>query len=148
MKSLLAKALLRYRGSEELALDDLAWGFRAYIRDPRQRFKPLGRLARTREEYGRAPPAFQAPWRRAEATTTIPHGSLPARPATSTPKRSGQERTGDGSGVGGAKPPTLLELARLNVKRAEEAQRLGFGTHRAVERAAKLLRELEEKQRS
>lgn len=146
MKSLLAKALLRYRGSEELALDDLAWGFRAYIRDPRQRFKPLGRLARTRDEYGRAPDSFQAPWRRSEAGL----GHVPARmssPSEHHPKRSSEATAPKPIAGGGAepKPPTMLELARLNVKRAEEARGLGIGSARAVERAARLLRELEAK---
>lgn len=156
MKSLLAKALLRYRGSEEPALDDLAWGFRAYIRDPRQRFKPLGRLARTRDEYGRAPQEFQAPWRRSEALRAPATSTVP-RIAGDASQRQGESGTGASSGgvdlakrvvdvlTPAAKPPTLLELARIAVKRAGEAQALGIGTLRAVERAQRLLRELEAK---
>jgi hypothetical protein len=40
----------------------------------------------------------------------------------------------------------LLELARISVERAKEAHRLGIGSARAVDRAERLLLELEEKE--
>ena len=160
MKALLSAALLRYRGAEELALDDLAYGFRAYIRDKRQRFKPLTRLVRMREDYGRAPAEFRAPWRKADAVVRRPAfelgavvdvraiatGGAPIETTRQSP------RTGEGS-AGAAPParadaPTLLELARKNVERAEEAHGRGFGSLRAVERAKRLLGELEAKDRA
>ncbi len=155
MKSLLGRALLRYRGSVDLALDDLAWGFRQYIRDPRDRFKPLGRLARTREEYGRAPPDFQAPWRREQAHVRRPTVDAAAIAARAMPPDASPAaraiRTGEGSAAGAASPaepkPTMLELARLNVARAEQARAIGIGSARAVERAKRLVAELEAKEK-
>jgi len=151
MKALLARALLRYRGSVEPALDDLAWGFRAYIRDPRERFKPLGRLARTREEYGRAPPDFRAPWRKDAAPPRRPVHAGAADRKILAPAPQQSDRTGDVLGAGAAPPAapklSVLELARRNVERAEQALRLGIGSARAVERAKRLVAELEAQER-
>lgn len=154
MKSLMLAALMASRRDELAALDHLAWGFREYLRDPRQSFKPLARLARTRAEYGRPPEGFQAPFR--------PEG-VAADLARGTPKRL--ERLAGGVGAGGrAAPPaprpspplksavmdnprSVLELARIALERAEQAAKAGFGSRRAVERARRLVEELEAKER-
>lgn len=164
MKALLGAALLVSKGDEDRALAELAWGFRAYVGDREHRFKPLGKLRRIRDGYGRAPADFEAPRRREDAVLGDARtarravaelaggvgkggGGAPPRPRPPRPP-------GGGEGAGGTPAPARgnsAEIPRSVRRELDEARGLaafllrqvkGRTPEQLAEEAPRLLAEL------